>query len=140
MSDPSLQKVESEERISRYLLRPRLFDEKAGVVYAQAFIPPKVSPEFPVRQTSVYRTQGLDEDTIWRLGDQYVTALTPKRWPVLGRADLFAKDVFDAGLTIVSHPDPHPLHADIEGWPSQDEEIEMKIAYLAHKALLVVRS
>lgn len=139
MPDSFLQEVDPQDRISRYLLLQKLFDAKAQIVFAQAFKPPRPTEEFPVRQTSIYRTQGAEENEIWGLGDQYVTALHPKRWPVLGRADLIAKDVFDADLTIVPNPDPHPRHADIEGWPSQDEEIEMKITYLARKALLVIR-
>ena len=140
MPDSFLQEVDPQDRISRYLLLQKWFDAKAQIVFAQVFKPPKPTEEFPVRQTSIYRTRGAEENEIWGLGDQYVTALHPKRWPVLGRADLTAKDVFDADLTIVPNPDPHPRHADIEGWPSQDEEIEMKITYLARKALLVIRS
>ena len=140
MSDSLLQDVDPQERISRYLLLQKSFDAKAQIVFAQAFKPPRPKPESPVRQTSVYRTQGVGENEIWELGDRYVTALHPKHWPVLGRADLTAKDVSDADLTIVPHPDPHPRHADMEGWPSQDEEVEMKVTYLARKALLVIRS
>ena len=140
MSDSLLQDVDPQDRISRYLLLQKSFDAKAQIVFAQAFKPPRPTKDFPVRQTSVYRTQGVGEGEIWELGDRYVTLLHPKHWPVLGRADVTAKDVSDADLTIVPHPDPHPRHADIEGWPSQDEEIEMKVTYLARKALLVIRS
>ena len=140
MSDSLLQDVDPQDRISRYLLLQKSFDAKAQIVFAQAFKPPRPTKDFPVRQTSVYRTQGVGEGEIWELGDRYVTLLHPKHWPVLGRADVTAKDVSDADLTIVPHPDPHPRHADIEGWPSQDEEIEMKVTYLACKALLVIRS
>jgi hypothetical protein len=140
MSDSLLQDVDPQDRISRYLLLQKSFDAKAQIVFAQAFKPPRPTKDFPLRQTSVYRTQGVGEGEIWELGDRYVTLLHPKHWPVLGRADLTAKDVSDADLTIVPHPNPHPRHADIEGWPSQDEEIEMKVTYLARKALLVIRS
>jgi hypothetical protein len=140
MSDSLLQDVDPQDRISRYLLLQKSFDAKAQIVLAQAFKPPRPTKDFPLRQTSVYRTQGVGEGEIWELGDRYVTLLHPKHWPVLGRADLTAKDVSDADLTIVPHPNPHPRHADIEGWPSQDEEIEMKVTYLARKALLVIRS
>ncbi len=140
MSDSFLQEVDPQERISRYLLLAKSFDAKAQIVFAQAFRPPRSTKEFPVRQTSVYRTQGVGESEIWELGDQFVTQLHSKHWPVLGRADLIARDVSSADLTIVPSPDPHPRHADIEGWPSHDEEIEMKITYLARKALLKIRS
>lgn len=140
MPDSFLQEVDPQERISRYLLLQKWFDAKAQIVFAQAFKPRRLTEEFPVRQTSIYRTQGVEEREIWEIGYRYVTERHKKRWPVLGRADLTAKDVFDADLTIVPNPDPHPRHADIEGWPSQDEEIEMKITYLARKALLVIGS
>jgi hypothetical protein len=139
MPDSALQEVDPQERISRYLLMQKHFDARAQIIFAQAFKPPRPTEEFPIRQTSVYRTQGIDESEIWGIGAEYVTARHSKRWPVLGRADLTAKDVFDAGLLIVPNPDPHPRHADIEGWPGQEEEIEMKITYLARKALLVLK-
>lgn len=139
MPDSALQEVNPQERISRYLLLQKQFDARAQIVFAQAFKPPRPTEEFPVRQTSVYRTQDMEEREIWEIGADYVTARHSKRWPVLGRADLIAKDVSDAELVIVPNPDPHPRHADIEGWPGREEEIEMKITYLARKALLVMK-
>lgn len=139
MPDSALQEVDPQERISRYLLLQKHFDARAQIIFAQAFKPPRPTEEFPIRQTSVYRTQGINESEIWGIGAEYVTARHSKRWPVLGRADLTAKDVFDAGLLIVPNPDPHPRHADIERWPGQEEELEMKITYLARKALLVLK-
>ena len=139
MPDSALQEVDPRERISRYLLLQKHFDARSQIIFAQAFRPPRPTEEFPIRQTSVYRTQEMDEIEIWGIGAEYVTARHSKRWPVLGRADLTAKDVFDAGLLIVPNPDPHPRHADIEGWPGQEEELEMKITYLARKALLVLK-
>jgi hypothetical protein len=131
--------VDPQERISRYLLREKWFDAKAKVVFAQAFNPPRPTPQYPIRQTSVYRTQRLTEAEIWQVGDEFVTRLHPRRLPILGRADLFARDVLAADLKIVPAPDPHPLHADIEGWPSEDEQVEMKLAYLSSKASLTVK-
>ena len=131
--------VDPDERISRYLLRPKWFSLELNCVFAQALKPPHPTPEYPNRQTSVYRTQALPEADIWRTGDQYVTELHPKRLPVLARADLPASHILSAGLQIVPHPNPHPRHADIEGWPNEDEQIEMKLAYLSSKATLIVR-
>ncbi len=138
--DPNLpHSVDGKERISRYLLREKLFDRKTRVVFAQAFKPPQATPEFPIRQTSVYRTQRLNEDDIWHVGDEYVTKLHAKQWPVLGRADIHADELFEVDLTIVPAPYPHPLHADIEGWPSEDELIELKLVSLSRKAALILR-
>lgn len=131
--------VDPDERISRYLLQRRLFDVEKNCVFAQAFKPPRTTPEYPVRQTSVYRTQGCSEPEVWKIGDKFVTELHARRLPVLARADLFASHILIAGLQIVPNPDPHPRHADIEGWPNEDEQIEMKLAYLSSKANLLVR-
>jgi hypothetical protein len=133
-------RIDPQERISRYLLRERWFDAKANVVFAQAFNPPKSTLKYPIRQTSVYRTQEMAESEIWQVGDEFVTKLHPEHRPVLGRADISASEVLAVDLRIVPVPDPHPRHADIEGWPSEDEQVEMKLAYLSSKARLVVRS
>lgn len=133
--EPSAQ-VDPEEQTSRYLLRSRLFDIPRKTVFAQAFYPAKATPEFPVRQTSVYRTEGCHEHEIWEIGDEYVTKLHRQHLPVLARADLSAMHFLNRSLQIVPHPDPHPRHADIEGWPN-DEETEMIIAYLASHATLM---
>lgn len=139
MADPQpTDQVDSEEQTSRYLLSRRLFEVPTKKVFAQAFKPPKATSEYPVRQTSVYRTKGCQELEIWEIGDEYVTKLHPKRLPVLARADLTANHVLIRGLQIVPHPDPHPRHADIEGWP-KDEEIEMILVHLASAATLVPR-
>jgi len=130
--------VDPEEQISRYLLRPKLFDIPTATVFAQAFTPARVTPEFPVRQTSVYRTEGCQEQEIWEIGDEYVTKLHRQRFPVLARADLRANHILNRGLQIVPHPDPHPRHADIERWPN-DEEMEMILVYLASQSTLISR-
>lgn len=80
----------------------------------------------------------MAESQIWQVGEEFVTKLHPQHWPVLGRADISAWEVFAADLRIIPAPDPHPQHADIEGWPSEDEQVEMKLAYLSSKARLVV--
>ena len=82
----------------------------------------------------------MAESEIWLVGDEFVTKLHPEHRPVLGRADISAREVLATDLRIVPVPDPHPQHADIEGWPSEDEQVEMKLAYLSSKARLVVRS
>lgn len=139
MADPQPSaQVDPEEQISRYLLRPKLFDISTKTVFAQAFNPPRMAPECPVRQTSVYRTEGCHEQEIWEIGDEYVTKLHRQHFPVLARADLTAKHILNRSLQIVPHPDPHPRHADIEGWPS-DEETEMILVYLASVATLTPR-
>ena len=131
--------VDPDERISRYLLRPKWFSIETQSVFAQAFNPTKATSENPIRQTSVYRTQSYSEPDIWKIGNEYVTKLHRQHAPVLARGDLSASHILDAALQIIPKPDPHPKHANIEGWPNDDEQIEMKLAYLASKAKLKVR-
>jgi hypothetical protein len=141
MADPQPSaQVNPEEQISRYLLRPKLFNIQDKIVYAQAFNPPKVTHERPVRQISVYRTEGCQEQEIWEIGDEYVTKLHRQQFPVLARADLTSKHILNSRLQIVPHPYPHPRHADIEGWPNNnDEENEVILVYLASVATLIPR-
>lgn len=83
MADPEpTDQVDSEEPTSRYLLNSKWFDVSAKRVFAQAFKPPKATHEYPVRQTSVYRTKGCQELEIWEIGNEYVTKLHSKRLPV----------------------------------------------------------
>lgn len=139
MPDPQpADQVAPEEQVSRYLLRPKWFDLPTRRVFAQAFNPPKSTPEYPVRQTSVYRTEGCQESEIWGIGDEHVTKPHPQHLPVLARADLTAKHILNRGLKIVPYPDPHPRHADIEEWP-KEEEMEMILVYLASVATLIPR-
>lgn len=122
------------ERLSRFILKKDYIKRAKNRVSPQAFVP---SPR--TRETSVYRTERCAEQTIWEIGDTYVTALHPEHKPVLGRGDLIAQEVFNHQIRVVSSPHPHPRHANIVGWPAEPEKILMIATELADRATLVIR-
>jgi hypothetical protein len=96
--------VERGEIISRFIFSDRHCH--GGKVKFAAFMPPKEKSEI-----SVYRIQGLSEDEIWKIDDQYVTGLRDRK--SLGRADLSAETVLNQNLTIDPNGIPHHRHANI---------------------------
>jgi hypothetical protein len=87
--------------------------------------------------TSVFVTDGLDDDQVWQLGREHVEAT---RGPSLARGELTPQDITSVGLQLERDDDP-PRHAAITGWPSPyaKDEIKSKAQQLAPKARLVVR-
>jgi len=87
--------------------------------------------------TSVYRTSGLSEREIWEIGDNYVA---PKRKMLIeARAELTVADVEAVGLRVEPDVIPHPLHANIDGWPTEKDEWKMFGHELAERAAVVKR-
>jgi hypothetical protein len=88
------------------------------------------------RRISVYRTQDLIENEVWAIGDEFVG--TPQK-PIIARADLSAIQITRQQLQTEPSPHPHPRHANVTGWP-EDEELQRVIAIeLANIAALVPR-
>jgi hypothetical protein len=140
MQDSLSHEVDPEERITRYLTNQGWFNTKTNHVSPQAFKPSSPKPPIrPVRQTSVYRIQGCEDLEVWEIGDENVTKRHAQQLPVLGRADLHAQIILDEDLFIVPRPHPHPRHADIENWPEDDVQRQIKALALARKAQLLVR-
>lgn len=139
MKERSTSAVDPEERISRYLLQKRYIKLEKGEIKAEAFLPTTPKPEFPERQTSVYRTGDCEETEIWSIGDHYVANPGNNRF-VLARGDLFAQTVYSQDLPIVPHPSPHPRHANIV-WPNEEsnEHRKAKAVLLAQASKLIVR-
>ena len=83
---------------------------------------------------SVYRSSGLSEAAIWELGNQNVATHRDK--PLVGRADILASDVSSADreLKLTPAPTPHPLHANITGWPEQKDKQKLIALKLANKS------
>ncbi|MEW6246676.1 MAG: hypothetical protein AB1555_08205 [Nitrospirota bacterium] len=73
------------------------------------------------------------------IGEEYVTKQLERKLPVLGRADVQAQIILDENLFIVPRPHPHPRHADIENWPEDDVQRQIKAVALARKATLLVK-
>lgn len=129
-SNYTLHKVESSERITRYLLNKsgRFSPESRRVKYA-AFLPAKNG------ETSVYRTSSLDDSIVWNIGKQYVA--DPQSKEIKARGDLKALHVLKLGLEIEPTKLPHPRHANIINWPKEKDEQKMLAIELANQSLLL---
>ena len=90
---------------------------------------------FPVGadgKVSVYQTDELDDPSIWELG----TELNPTR-RLHGRGDLTRETIESVELSIEIEG-PHPLHRNIEGWPTAELEQLNKAQVLADMAKLIL--
>ena len=85
-------------------------------------------------ETSVYRINALNSDDIWDIGRKFVAQVREK--PLIGRADIFASNVFKHELTIKPATAVHLLHADITGWPVESMRIRMIAVELARESQL----
>ncbi len=135
---PIPEKVEAGESISRFLFfTPGQFNPRTKNITPQAFKPanPK-PPERFGRQSSVYRTQNLNEVEIWELGDEFVAK--KRDLPILARADIQAEKIFTIDLEIIPDTRPHPRHANIVNWPNSPEARNMKGILLSQQATLFV--
>ena len=53
-------------------------------------------------------------------------------------SDLIAIIITSVGAEVIADPKPHPLHANIVGWPSDKDERKMLAIEIANKANLVI--
>jgi hypothetical protein len=97
------------ELLARYIYVPWHIIENTRV-HPATFLPPPVDGK-----TSVYRINGLPGSAILAIGNRIGANRNPPV-PLLGRAELTAKTVFDQKLEIEPAAPP-PLHANISGWP-----------------------
>jgi hypothetical protein len=95
---------------------PFIFEKNTGKVRAAAFLPGSD------HETSVYRTNGVPEAKVWRIG-QKVGELRGKR--VLGRGDVQVGVVRATGLLVTLGNDPRH-HAFIHGWPPATDKDQRK--------------
>jgi len=128
--------VSPSERISRYFVQKkgRCSTLKNTVSYG-AFMPP------PNLRESVYRTTNKTSAEIWEIGELFVAGpmseKTGKTKTVQGRADITAVQITSKkGLNVSPDTAPHPLHANIIGWPEAKDEQKMLAVELANEALL----
>ena len=123
--------VEPNERLSRFILDKRLIRPDMSVKHG-SFMPPKTG------KLSVYRTRGQTDQAIWEIGQEFVA--NPLQKSLFGRADLStAQQAISEGLSVLAEPTPHPLHADIVGWPSDSTELRLKAVKLAGMATAVLK-
>lgn len=123
-----LSKVKSEELLSRYILEKTKYRASDMTVKHSAFMPARNG------ETSVYRINDLNDDNVWNIGRKFVA--NPQSKPLIGRADIFASNVFKHELTIKPAPAVHLLHANITGWPVESMRIRMIAVELARESQL----
>ena len=119
-------KVNSSERITRYLFSKNSFRENNSLRHNE-FMPPPANYRW-----SVYRTSTLHETEIWQIGKEVVSPA--RKLPLIGRGDLSAEKVLALCLSISPATTPHPLHANVEGWKAdtvKDRLLALKLAEAA---------
>jgi len=90
------------------------------------------------KKVSVFRTTDCDNFKIWWISDWYVYRKI--RQKAVARADLQAKVVRELDMKVVSTNLPRSRrHADIKGWPDDDQKALQFSLELAHKSRLVIR-
>lgn len=123
-----MNKVDPKECLTRYIIEKSYYRSGDGTVKHNAFMPPAA-----YRELSVFRIAGLPRDVVWDMGKRHVA--NPRNKPLLGRADIFASNVFSKGLGIRPEEQP-PRHANIVDWPEEREEQRMIAVELASEAQL----
>lgn len=131
--------VDSEEKIARFIFEKRHI--KNNQIQYAAFIPhvPKNSADGTL-EASVFRTDELSDSKIWDTGK----AISLIRGRSLrGRANVIAQDIYNNNLAInpcdASRKIPnYRLHANIAGWPIDENERILKAIDLVSKASLTL--
>ena len=124
--------IDSNERLSRFVLSRSEFRPSDQTVKAKAFVPPKN------KRLSVYRTSTLTEDEVWSIGNEFVAQ--PRGRTLYGRADLLAPDDYDLQRRVEPETSTHPLHADIIPWPDGRDNILFLATQLALRSKFVSRT
>lgn len=112
--------VDPKEVITRFLFQSSHFAVTTGRVNPTALMPydNKNSKRW---ETSIIRTDGLQDREGWELGYQiHEASPAPRR--IKARAVGTAVIVTDQQLQFDINGDPYPRHADIIGWPVGDEK------------------
>ena len=89
------------------------------------------------RELSVFRVQGISEEQIWTIGQNYVSE--PQGRTLYGRGDVSASVVVESKLTIIPDDNP-PRHANIVGWPEDKSAQKLIALELAGKSTLRVHT
>lgn len=111
--------VELSEKLSRFILQSNWIRTSDSTAKPAAFLPNPQNGE-----TSVFRTSGITEQNTWEIGDREVADRRAK--PILGRADILARDIMSRNLQI-KPSEPPPRHANIIGWPDEKSK-QLQIA------------
>ena len=115
------------ELLSRYISDAGQIRNSDNTVRHNAFMPSKTA------RLSVYWISGLQEKTIWHIGDTYVA---PNRGRIVARAELNSLVVYEDQLSVEVTGTPHPRHADIIGWDLSSDKRRLQAMKLANSAAL----
>lgn len=120
--------VNPDEPVTRFLFDKRhfIYSEKEKIVLGAAFLP------YKNQEPSVARVIDLDENTIWKLGEDEVRK--SRQETIKARADLKASDAKSVELEIIATPKFYPRHASIINWPEDEAKQNLLAGRLAAKA------
>jgi len=128
------EKIIDSEPISRFLISKRWFAKTTGRVKFAAYLPNKNG------ETSVYRFFGIkNEKEIWNIGEKHVREPREKKGgscTIHGRSQVNSNVILENNLSILPQPLPHPRHADINNWPEDKPQRQMKATELANSSTL----
>lgn len=122
--------VSEGESLGRYIPSRSYYRPSDNSVKHSAFQPASDN------ELSVYRIDGLQEDEIFAIGRDYVTA--PQGKTLLGYAYIFAKHFLALQLTIEATALPHPRHANVKGWPEKQASLAKAHILASHAKLKLV--
>lgn len=117
--------VDNQEDITRFYFNRKNFRANNTIKHNE-FMPPSSG------RLSVYRTSDFTSEEIWEIGKCYVEPGRGK--PIVGRGILKAHHITDIELVINPTIDPHPKHANVEGWALDTEKDRVKALKLAAEA------
>src|SRR5436309_10095220 len=119
---------------TRFLVNKNWFAPTIGRVKPPALMP-MLNRQKARWETSVHRTDGLQDDKIWLLGYQYVES--PER-RIRARGAGFVSLVTGQGCQLDVNGRPYPRHADIIGWPGAKDEQLMIATEIANDMTLTI--
>jgi hypothetical protein len=106
-------RLQGEEALSRFITQRSDYSPKHNKARPRAFVP------FPHQALSVFRTSGLNEPAVWRIGEIFVSQ--PLERTLYGRAELTVEEISRAGLRLFVDDIP-ARHADVVGWPTPKDQ------------------
>jgi len=111
--------VDSQERLSRFILTKRHINQQTQQLKADAFLP------HPYEELSVTRDRDATEQEVWAVG-QIVAKQRGKM--LYGRGDAVSATYVSQKLETVADPCPgNPNHVNVTGWPSADDKPMQKL-------------
>jgi hypothetical protein len=120
--------IQSSEPLARFITQKAYYRSASETVKHNAFMPNREG------KTSVYRIIGLGDPEIFEIGQRFVAEKMNKL--LLGRADIKVLKILEKDLSVISHPVPHPRHANIVDWPEEREKYRLIAIELADEAEL----